>query len=129
MVQNKYEVVCQMCGKKHMAVRRTVKYCPECRKERMKERQRLYKSNVKKTRVCKKCGKVFTVDHLKNTKLCEKCRKNEDKNLINKFKFQRGFEKNHARKPVDDIAAEAKAAGMSYGKYVAMKKYGVRFGG
>ena len=83
---------------------------------------------IKYKKNCTVCGKEFDA-YTKNQKFCSpECKKESDR-INNQWYRQKQAEERKKRqeqikrkKAVADIAAEARKAGMSYGKYVALHK-------
>ncbi len=72
-------------------------------------------------RKCKRCGKMFPPKNNKQTYCNPVCRIEYNKEkLIEDRKELKEFRSGKTNNFIRSIAAEAKAAGMSYGKYVAM---------
>lgn len=83
---------------------------------------------IKYKKICATCGKEFGTWSNNQRYCCEECKrysrvKNveayKEKQEKKKLKYEAEQKKKHA---VIDIAVEARKAGMSYGKYVAMMK-------
>ena len=78
-----------------------------------------------KTFVCKMCGSVFTACAM-TAKYCPSCR---PKARINQQRIARQNNKlrkrqvKNKKQTIHEISAKANAAGMSYGKYVAMLEH------
>lgn len=73
------------------------------------------------THVCCHCNKVFQ-SNTAHTKYCsQSCRTKANEEKKRNEEYER---RPRANKELDRVAAEANAAGMSYGKYVAMLRYG-----
>jgi len=73
------------------------------------------------THVCLHCRKVFQ-SNAANTQYCSIACRTEYKAI--KKRNEEYERRPRANKELDRVAAEANAAGMSYGKYVAMLRYG-----
>ena len=82
------------------------------------------------TMTCKRCGELMTVNH--NRKYCDKCRKEIQREHMAEF-HQREREQIAADKQVPakkkkhisrlaELELAARAVGMSYGKYMAMRR-------
>lgn len=117
------------------------KYCSEkCREKGKKINAKVYydkKFGIKRQKKCLACGKDFYDDSLGNGRkyCCEKCANDAKKQQMKKFRENQKEDKKETKKenkketPIEhsisgksiaEVQREARAAGMSYGKYVAM---------
>lgn len=83
---------------------------------------------MKTMKICKRCGKLQNLSEFylfgeNNTPVCNTCREDARrlKKSMEKYKY---VKVNNPNAEVEDMAVEAQKAGMSYGKYVAMKERG-----
>lgn len=82
---------------------------------------------MQKERTCKHCGKVFVPKNNKQTYCDPICRIEHNKAILLNKRKEEGTERSckpyrkvkKTNQSLRDIDAEAKAAGMTYGKYVA----------
>lgn len=75
---------------------------------------------------CKHCGTLF-VSSSSNTKYCSQICRTKANEARMRAERQEKYERRHKEsKELDRVAAEANAAGLSYGKYVAMMDKGER---
>ena len=82
------------------------------------------------TMTCKRCGELMTVNH--NRKYCDKCRVELQREQIRNYRQrERTLNEVNKKPPVKkekhvsklaELELAARAAGMSYGKYVAMRR-------
>ena len=82
------------------------------------------------TMTCKRCGELMTVNH--NRKYCDKCRKEIKREHIRDYRQrERTLNEVNKKPPVKkekhvsklaELELAARAAGMSYGKYMAMRR-------
>ena len=100
---------CNVCGNEFDGYRNE-KYCPTCKAEGKK--------------LCSMCGKVIQVG--KNRYYCPECervkRQKQNKLAAKKAKVKAEAEMRTAPLTIDEKAKDAKAAGMSYGKYSALMR-------
>ena len=132
---------CQRCGRLIEHPRGPQRYCIDCRialdkerraayaaahrgdKPKPKEPQPLGSTSGKRgyTRTCLACGKVMHGVG-RSAKYCPDCRRERDKQKARERKRLQCERANHpASGDVRAVAAEADAAGLSYGQYVARK--------
>lgn len=79
----------------------------------------------KSTHVCEKCGKTFEA-HAPNAKYCDTCSlKGYASSALKKEKYVA----TEVRTSLGHKLEEAKERGLSYGKYMAMMRFGMKFGG
>ncbi len=79
-MKNMFELTCQRCGNEYTSKVNRAGYCPDCRIERQKERNREYlkRKNAGKSRtigaedVCQKCGKSYIIKTGSQV-LCDDC--------------------------------------------------------
>ena len=126
------ERVCKICGKTFEATNRKMEMCSEeCRKENIKrlqaeryEKDKELRNTHKRKLTCPICNKTFIPlkgpqkycskeCQYENKKLSERARRSERRTI------QRHKPNRKSQKPLVDIAIAARAAGMSYGQYVA----------
>jgi len=116
-------IKCEKCGKEVAVPIHAghAKYCPRCSQEAYRESHKRSKERcaVKITTTCDVCGKeFFYVLKGKRRTTCDLCREMERE----KAKHPEWFKKKEPKKPVpkiEDLAAAARAKGMSYGQYKA----------
>ena len=115
--------ICGHCGKVFVTTSKTRYLCKECDCKRAEKYRRVAQSNAvskeEKTRKrqCVICAKVFDV--VGEEKKCPSCREYEQVKIDTCEKMPR-----HPHNPqhLADMAKAARAMGMSYGKYSAMKR-------
>ena len=130
---------CKKCHKSISERRGNPKYCTTCAKEVERERRkaRYYEHRTlagEDVRKCKWCGKEFTTNKT-NIYCSVECRQASAKVRDREYKAARLAEhkeriaarrgKRNRESQIDSLAAAARAAGLSYGKYVAMKGAGM----
>ena len=95
--------VCDFCGKEYMAHTPRTKYCCE--------------KCAKKAKVQQQRGRMYSGTHSA-----------WERQIQNKYEIQdERIKRRKNQQELVNIAVEAKALGMSYGKYVAMLEMGVKF--
>ena len=123
---------CERCGAEVevpvMAAR--AKFCPACATASVREKNRKYRERAASlgegeltTGKCSCCGKNFSyIYEGKRRTKCEACRKYDDKYMSSIFKepTKKEIERELRQRRIDEIQRAAQAAGMSYGRYVAM---------
>ena len=103
--------LCEYCMAEFEPKQQNQKYCrPECARRSAQFRNFKKNGRTVYTRICQKCGRLFmTIDERKLH--CQDCNGNEVKERLKKPK-----KKDDVIKTVNHMA---RAAGMSYGKFVA----------
>ena len=96
---------CGVCGNEFDGYRNE-KYCPTCKAEGKK--------------LCSMCGKVIQV--AKNRYYCPECERVRRHQSYEQAAKKAKSEARTAPLTIDEKAKAAKAAGMSYGKYMAMMR-------
>lgn len=123
---------CERCGAEVevpvMAAR--AKFCPACATASVREKNRKYRERAASlgegeltTGKCSCCGKNFSyIYEGKRRTKCDACRKYDDKHMsrIIREPTQTEIERELRQRRIDEIQRAAHAAGMSYGRYVAM---------
>lgn len=124
-------IVCKRCGKTVVTSAKGPErqYCDACAHERRKERQKAWreeKAAKKPPRVrkgrgtvrvgeCTRCGVTFEYIYKGYERICcDDCLRGGVRNLVTRPTRV---------SQIDDLAAAARAAGMSYGRYKAMMEY------
>ena len=95
---------CLICGKVFETAK-GAKFCPDCR--------------TQGKRICTQCGKVFVRAH--TVSMCRACKNKRKKTSYARKKEQ---EEKRMQNPqsLDEKVAAARAAGLSYGQYSAMRR-------
>lgn len=116
-------IKCQRCGAEVEVPARAsrAKFCPKCSQESKNESVKRSKARAKEepptlsvTTVCKRCGVTFSYEYKKYERaFCDDC-----KDANNGRKKEPKKKARVSR--IDDIQRAAQAAGMSYGKYMAL---------
>lgn len=123
---------CERCGAEVevpvMAAR--AKFCPACATASVREKNRKYRERAASlgegeltTGKCSCCGKNFSyIYEGKRRTKCDTCRKYDEKymNRIIREPTQTEIDRELRQRRIDEIQRAAQAAGMSYGRYVAM---------
>lgn len=113
------KIVCKQCGKLFEGKPHT-RFCPECLKERIRERNRRAwrkkRKSTRVTRICALCGEPFETFEASTAQYCEYCR--------NRRPDKQGtmeYEKIREKSRLDENLAAANELGVSYGIYMAMR--------
>ena len=101
------EKLCEQCGKPFEAQTRKARFCPECRHLKFKE------------------AGGRSLGTRKATAAYSSKKKAEIKRKMNALYNP----DNYSRRHIDDVNLEAKKYGLDYGKYMAMKRLGLRIEG
>lgn len=115
---------CKVCGCEFVASRRNQLYCSrKCKDEAWRLSYNERKKPLEEIKkICKLCGREF-ITTKKTQVYCDKrCTDKANKLASCERKKAKAAEKNKPKRcTIADINEAARAAGMSYGKYVAMQ--------
>lgn len=117
-------IKCEKCGKEVAVPIHAghAKYCPRCSQEAYRESHKRSKERcaVKITTTCDVCGKeFFYVLKGKHRTTCDLCREMEREKATHPEWFKKKEPKKEPVPKIEDLAAAARAKGMSYGQYKA----------
>lgn len=113
---------CEICGERFPVNKNsTVQHCLGCRREIQRARRQAEYESIKaqkphyKQRSCTTCGNLYEPKSAAQ-KQCETCR------AIQRRPAASDKPRRRTAQSIAEIAVQARAAGMSYGKYVAWKE-------
>lgn len=115
--------ICGHCGKVFVTTSKTRYVCKDCDAVRAEKSRRVKQSDVvckeenTRTRQCVVCARMFDV--VGQEKMCPSCREYEQEKRDTREKALR---RPHNPQTLAEMAKAARALGVSYGQYSAMKR-------
>ena len=122
-------IPCRICGTLFEPHGKQLYCSDECRKEAIRVRARQRNKEYENYKICKLCGKPFKA--YGNQQYCsEECKQEARLRRNNSISKPRQVSRKKHKSEITNINAEARALGMTYGQYQAMKymKEGVNNG-
>ena len=115
--------ICGHCGKVFVTMSKTRYVCKDCdavraeKSRRVKQSDAVCKEENTRTRQCVVCARMFDV--VGQEKMCPSCREYEQEKRDTREKALR---RPHNPQTLAEMAKAARALGVSYGQYSAMKR-------
>ena len=115
--------ICGHCGKVFVTMSKTRYVCKDCdavraeKSRRVKQSDAVCKGENTRTRQCVVCARMFDV--VGQEKMCPSCREYEQEKRDTREKALR---RPHNPQTLAEMAKAARALGVSYGQYSAMKR-------